>query len=319
MTVYNNIEQLPAFKNAIITIGTFDGVHTGHQQIIQLMKQEAAKVKGETVIITFHPHPRMVVASHKPTIQLLDTLEEKILLLQDQGLDNLVIVPFTAEFGNQTAEEYIADFLVKRFHPHTIVIGHDHHFGKGRLGDYALLEQKGLEFKYKVVEIPAHMLEDVTISSTKIRESVLNGDIATASKYLGYPYFFSGKVIEGNKLGRTIGYPTANLHIENEHKLVPGNGVYAVEIKIAHSLKNPKPSALHRSLRGMMNIGVRPTVDGNKKTIEVNIFDFDEDIYGQTLTITLKKYLRSEQKFSGLDTLKDQLAKDKLAAVAALG
>jgi riboflavin kinase/FMN adenylyltransferase len=318
MTVYNNIEQLPAFKNAIITIGTFDGVHTGHQQIIQLMKQEAAKVKGETVIITFHPHPRMVVASQKPNIQLLNTLEEKILLLQDQGLDNLVIVPFTEDFANQSAEEYIADFLVKRFQPHTIIIGHDHHFGKGRTGDYELLEQKGAEFNYKVVEIPVHMLEDITISSTKIREAIVAGDIDTASKYLDYAYFFSGKVIEGNKLGRTIGFPTANLEVENRDKLVPGNGVYAVEIKIAHSIENPKPSVLHRSLKGMMNIGVRPTVDGNKKTIEVNIFDFNEAIYGQTITVTLKKHLRSEQKFSGLDALKEQLAKDKLTAIAAL-
>jgi len=318
MTVYNNIEQLPAFKNAIITIGTFDGVHTGHQQIIQLMKQEAAKVKGETVIITFHPHPRMVVATNKPTIQLLNTLEEKIVLLQDQGLDNLVIVPFTADFAEQTAEEYIADFLVKKFHPHTIIIGHDHQFGKGRKGDYALLEQKSAEFNYKVVEIPVHMLQDIMISSTKIREAILSGDVSTANDCLGYPYFFSGKVIEGNKLGRTIGYPTANLHIENEHKLVPGNGVYAVEIKIAHTVENPKPSAFHRALKGMMNIGVRPTIVGSKRAIEVNIFDFDEDIYGQTITVTLKKYLRSEQKFNGLDALKDQLAKDKLNATEAL-
>jgi riboflavin kinase/FMN adenylyltransferase len=318
MTVYNNIEQLPALKNAIITIGTFDGVHTGHQQIIRLMKQEAAKVKGETVIITFHPHPRMVVASHKPDIQLLNTLEEKILLLQDQGLDNLVIVPFTADFGNQTAEEYIKDFLVRRFHPHTIIIGHDHHFGKGRTGNYTLLEEKAVEFNYRVVEIPVHMQEDITISSTKIREAILAGDIETANTFLNYPYFFSGKVTEGNKLGRTIGYPTANLRIENEHKLVPGNGVYAVEIKIAHSLENPKPSALHRNLKGMMNIGVRPTVDGTTKTIEVNIFDFNEDIYGQTITVTLKKHLRSEQKFNGLDALKAQLAQDKLNALAAL-
>jgi riboflavin kinase/FMN adenylyltransferase len=279
------------------------------------MKAEAAKVKGETVIITFHPHPRMVVSSQKPDIQLLNTLEEKIILLQAQGLDNLVIVPFTEVFANQSAEEYIADFLVQRFHPHTIIIGHDHHFGKGRTGNYQLLENKGAEYNYTVKEIPVHMLQDVTISSTKIRESLLEGNIATANTYLNYPYFFSGKVVKGNQLGRTIGYPTANLIIENEHKLVPGNGVYAVEIKVAHSAENPKPSVLHRSLKGMMNIGVRPTVDGTKKTIEVNIFDFDEDIYGQIITVTLIKHLRSEQKFNGLDALKAQLAKDKLAAL----
>jgi riboflavin kinase/FMN adenylyltransferase len=303
MTVHNDIEKLPGFTNAIITIGTFDGVHTGHQQIIELMKTEAAKANGETVIITFHPHPRKIIKAGEAPVLLLNTLEEKIELLGKSGINHLVIVPFTEAFSNQSAEEYIANFLVKTFHPHSIIIGYDHHFGKGRTGNYQLLEEKGIEFNYNVKEIPVHMLQEIAISSTKIRNSLLSGDIETANACLGYSYFFSGKVIEGNKLGRTIGYPTANLQIENEDKLIPGNGVYAVEIQ---------------NLKGMMNIGVRPTVDGINRVIEVNIFDFDKAIYDEVLTVTLKKHLRSEKKFSGLDELKNQLAKDKQDALAAL-
>lgn len=310
MTVHTNIQQLPVFKNALITIGTFDGVHGGHQQIIQLMKSEAAKANGETIIITFHPHPRKIIGTQPGPVYLINTLDEKISLLEKYGIDHLVVVPFTEAFANQSAEGYIADFLVKTFHPHTIIIGHDHRFGKGRKGDFQLLEDKAPQYGYKVKEIPGFMLLNMTISSTKIRESLLQGDIGTANHFLGYDYFFCGKVVEGNKLGRTIGYPTANLLIAEENKLIPGNGVYAVVIdsekcKIKHT-------------EGMMNIGIRPTVDGTKRMIEVNIFDFDKDIYGETLTITLKKHLRSEVKFNGLDALKKQLAKDKMAAIAAL-
>jgi riboflavin kinase / FMN adenylyltransferase len=310
MTVHTNIQQLPVFKNALVTIGTFDGVHGGHQQIIQLMKSEAAGAAGETIIITFHPHPRKVIGTQNGPVYLLNTLDEKIALLEKYGIDHLVVVPFTEVFANQSAEAYIADFLVKTFHPHTIIIGHDHRFGKGRSGDFQLLEDKATEYGYEVKEIPGFMLQDMTISSTRIREALLTGDIDTANHFLGYDYFFSGKVVEGNKLGRTIGYPTANLETEDENKLVPGNGVYAVLIK-NEALKI-------WNLSGMMNIGIRPTVDGTKRVIEVNIFDFAEDIYGETLTITIKKRLRSEVKFNGLDALKEQLAKDKEAALVAL-
>ncbi len=310
MTVHTNIQQLPVFRNALITIGTFDGVHGGHQQIIQLMKSEAAKANGETIIITFHPHPRKIIGTQPGPVYLINTLDEKIGLLEKYGIDHLVVVPFTEAFANQSAEAYIADFIVKTFHPHTIIIGHDHRFGKGRRGDFQLLEDKASEYGYEVKEIPGYMLQDMTISSTKIRESLLQGDIDTANHFLGYDYFFSGKVVEGNKLGRTIGYPTANLFIDDENKLIPGNGVYAVLI-------NNEESGI-KSLGGMMNIGIRPTVDGTKRMIEVNIFDFDKDIYRETLTITLKKHLRSEAKFKGLDALKEQLAKDKEAAINAL-
>lgn len=316
MTVHTDINQLPAFTNAVVTIGTFDGVHKGHQQIIQLMLDEAKEVNGETVIITFHPHPRQVIAMRQTELFLLNSLQEKISLLEKYGIDHLVITPFTEEFSLQAAEDYIEKFLVKRFRPHTIIIGHDHRFGKSRSGDFALLEEKAKWYGYEVKEIPGFMLEDNTISSTIIRQALQKGNIDTANEYLGYPYFFSGTVVEGNKLGRTIGYPTANLLVSEEKKLIPGNGVYAVEISIQPS--NNTTSLQPEKLSGMMNIGVRPTVEGVNRMIEVNIFDFDKEIYGEVLTIHIKKRLRNEQKFNGLEELKEQLAKDKVQAIAAL-
>lgn len=310
MTVYTDIQNLPIFKNAVITIGTFDGVHFGHQQILSLMKSAAKQVNGETVIITFHPHPRKIIGANKAPIYLLNTLDEKINLLEKYDIDHLVIIPFTEKFAQQSAEDYIADFLVNTFHPQTIIIGHDHRFGKDRIGDFQLLEDKALKFGYQVKEIPGYMLNDVTISSTKIREALLNGDIEKAHDLLSYDYYFTGKIVKGNQLGRTIGYPTANIQMMDENKLIPCNGVYSVLV----SNENLKIN----QLGGMMNIGYRPTVDGNERTIEVNLFNFDQSIYDENLTITLKKYLRSEEKFSGLDKLKIQLEKDKQAALDSL-
>ena len=320
MTVHYDIQNLPVFKNAVVTIGTFDGVHTGHQQIIQLMKTEAIRMGGETVIITFNPHPRQVIAAMQTEVFLLNTIEEKIDLLEDYGIDHLVVTPFTEEFSLQSAEEYIANFLVKTFNPHTIIIGHDHRFGKSRSGNFELLQQKATEFNFIVKEIPGYMLQNNTISSTRIREALWKGNIDEANEYLGYSYFFSGTVVEGNKLGRTLGYPTANLFIEEEKKLIPGNAVYAVlvQLKINSNNSSVKLPATH-IYRGMMNIGFRPTVEGTRRMIEVNIFDFDNEIYGDTLTVTIKKRLRSEQKFTGLDTLIEQLGKDKELAIEWLG
>jgi riboflavin kinase/FMN adenylyltransferase len=302
MKVYNNIHQLPVFKNAVITIGTFDGVHKGHQQIIQQLLKEAKAIEGTAVLITFFPHPKQVVSLQKGPLYIINTPEEKYELLHSHGIEHIVVVPFNKAFAEQPAASYIKEFLVEKFHPHTIIIGYDHRFGNNREGDYHLLEDEAGKYNYRVKEIPEHVLKNITISSTKIRTALLEGDIETAKGYLGYSYFFSGKVIKGNQLGRTLGFPTANLQVENEQKLIPANAVYAVEV-----LMNGR----EKTYQGMMNIGLRPTVDGSTRMIEVNIFDFDEMIYGNHLTITLLKHLRSEIKFSGLEALKAQLAKDK--------
>nr|WP_294995771.1 bifunctional riboflavin kinase/FAD synthetase [uncultured Sediminibacterium sp.] len=302
--------SLPEFRNAVVTIGTFDGVHKGHQQILKQLKEEAAAIDGETVIITFHPHPRKIVSSVPGDVKLLNTLTEKRILLEKAGIDHLVVVPFDHHFANQSAEEYITDFLYKYFKPHTIIIGYDHRFGKGRTGGYQLLESFGKQLGFKVKEITEQLLNEIAVSSTRIRKAIIENDIASANAALGYPYFFEGMVITGNQLGRTIGYPTANLHIGTEDKLIPGNGVYAVQVEIVNTP--------HTIFGGMMNIGLRPTVDGKKRVIEINIFDFDSDIYGQTLRIHVLQQLRSEVKFDGLEGLKAQLAKDKSAAMEAL-
>lgn len=312
MQVHRQLTQLPVFNKAVVTIGSFDGVHTGHQQIIKQLKEEAVNVGGETVIITFYPHPRKVIGSAKTDFNLLTTLDEKIELLSKEGIGHLVIVPFTRDFSDQPAVNYIKDFLVSNFHPHTIIIGYDHRFGKNREGNFELMEEYKKECGYEVKEIPEHILNEITVSSSKIREAVLNGDIETASKFLGYNYFFEGLVVHGDKRGRTIGFPTANIKMEDKEKLIPGNGVYAVKCSISHH------SLLNESFKGMMNIGVRPTVDGLRRMLEVNIFDFDEDIYGETIKIELVKRLRDEKKFNGLEELKQQLHNDKQTAMLAL-
>ncbi len=315
MKVYKNIQELPVFSRPVLTIGTFDGVHQGHRQIIQQLLKEAKEIDGTAVVITFYPHPKQVVAGmdknpdavaeKNQPIQLLNSPQEKYELLHQQGIEHIVVVPFDQAFAEQSASDYVKQFLVDRFHPHTIIIGYDHRFGNNRDGDYHLLEAEAAKFGFLVKEIPEHILKNVTISSTKIRTALLSGDNETAATYLGYLYFFSGIVVKGNQLGRTIGYPTANIEIKNEFKLVPANGVYAVKVALKER---------SQVYKGMMNIGLRPTVGGTKRVIEVNIFDFDEDIYGEELTITLVKFLRSEIKFNGLDALKQQLAADKDAA-----
>ena len=310
MKVHQNIYTLPPFRNAVVTIGTFDGVHTGHRKIIQQLKREAEATDGEAVIITFHPHPRMVVKSSTP-LQLINSFSEKLELLEETGIHHLVVVPFTEEFAQQSAQDYVGNFLVARFQPHTIIIGYDHRFGKNRQGDYRLLEELGASFNYTVKEIPEQVLNEITVSSTRIRQALTSGDLQTANDYLGYPFFFEGRVVLGNQLGRTLGYPTANLEIEDPDKLVPANGVYAVQVSLTGSSDG-------REYKGMMNIGTRPTIDGKNRVIEVNIFDFSGDIYGETLRVYLKKRLRAEEKFNGLEALKEQLAKDRIDALDAL-
>jgi riboflavin kinase / FMN adenylyltransferase len=314
MQIHHNTDQLPAFRRAVVTIGTFDGVHTGHARILHQLREEAARVDGETVIVTFFPHPRKVVKGGTHDIRLINTLREKIDLLSWQHIDHLVIVPFTEAFSQQTAREYIEDFLLAKFQPHTVIIGYDHRFGKGRQGDYHLLEQFAGSDRFQLQEIPVQLLDEVSVSSTRIREAALRADIATANQLLGYPFFFSGKVVKGNQLGRTLGYPTANLEPENTEKLIPADGVYAVEAQLlpaAGIFEGPR-------LRGMMGIGIRPTINGTHRTIEVNLFDFDQDIYGRELRVFVIKYLRPELKFNNLEELKDALAQDKLDSLAAL-
>ncbi len=333
MQVHYDIDKLPAFRNAVITIGTFDGVHMGHRQVIDKLKAEATEVNGETVILTFHPHPRKIVSSPILGIRLINTLEEKIALLRNLGIDHLVVIPFTDAFANQTAEEYIKNLLIDKFHPHTIIIGYDHRFGRDRQGNYRLLESKADTYNYRLKEIPKHVLEDIAISSTNIREAILHGDMDTANKLLGYDFFFSGTVVHGDKLGRQLGYPTANLEINNKEKITPGDGIYAVYASLmeektesqedrkterlfnktdesfpSHGLSVFPTSKLYK---GMMSIGFRPTVDGKKRVVEVNLFDFNEEIYGQSLTVYVKKYLRPELKFDNLAELVQQIDKDK--------
>ena len=306
MQVYWNTESLPLFKNAVVTIGTFDGVHTGHQRVLGQLKKVAHENQGETVIVTFDPHPRTIV-NRASGLRIINTTREKIELLEQTGIDHLVIVPFTEKFARMSAEEYIRDFLVKNFHPHTIIIGYDHHFGQGRSGNYELLRQAGETYQYALHEIPAHVLDAISVSSTRIRQAIGNGDIGTANALLGYTFFFEGTVVRGNQLGRTIGYPTANIEPGDKDKLLPADGVYAVDALL---LRDPATI-----FKGMMNIGYRPTVDGRSHVIEVNIFDFDQVIYGEKIRVYVKKHLRAEMKFDGLAALKDQLAADKQAAL----
>ncbi len=300
MQIHRDINQLPEFNNAVITIGTFDGVHLGHRQIIDSLKQEAGKANGESVIITFHPHPRKVVSSVITGVRLINTLPERIELLEKTGIDHLVIVPFTDFFANQTAEEYIRDFLVEKFRPHTIIIGYDHRFGKERSGDYKLMEEKAPVYNYRLKEISEHILDAIKVSSTNIRNAILHSNVDEANNLLGYTFFFEGEVIHGDKIGRELGYPTANLKNTDEEKIVMGDGIYAVYADVEG-----------KQYKGMMSIGFRPTVNGRTRVTEVNLFDFSKEIYGKIIRIYVKKYLRSEVKFNGLEELTEQLHKDK--------
>lgn len=299
MQVHQHLYALPRFTKSVITIGAFDGVHKGHQKILAALKQEAQRIGGESVLITFHPHPRKIVAGNF-SLQMINTLEEKIDLLSQHDIDHLVVVPFTSAFAEQPAESYVRNFLVEKFNPHSIIIGYDHQFGKDRKGNLELLEKMAPEYGYQLIEIPKHVTNEVVISSTKIRNALLESDVETANELLGYNFFFTGKVVNGDKLGRELGYPTANLEYTNSDKIHLGQGVYAVYVKVRDELK-----------KGMLSIGTRPTIGEGDEKVEVNIFDFNEEIYREEITITVKKYLRPQVKYSNLYELEKQLAKDK--------
>ena len=306
MQVHRLPNHLPQFRDAVVTIGTFDGVHTGHQKIIDQLKQETSKINGESVLITFDPHPRKVLDPSKP-LRLITTLDEKIELLEKRGIDHVVIVPFTKEFASLSAEAYIKDFLVDKFHPHTVIIGYDHRFGHDRMGDYHLMETFSQKLNFNLKEIPEHIVDSSIVSSTQIRKAISQGEIDVANELLGYDFFFQGKIIEGNKLGRQLGFPTANLQIKESDKLLPGNGVYAVTATLNG-----------RHYEGMMNIGIRPTLADGLFMIEVNLFDFNEEVYGSELRVHVKRFMRPEKKFNGLDALKEQIARDKVDVLEAL-
>lgn len=307
MQVFKSLENLPKFKNAIVTIGTFDGVHLGHQKLLERINELAKKNNGESILITFHPHPRFVVQPDCD-LKLLNTIDEKIELIEKYKVDNIVVAPFSKEFSDMPAISYVKDFLVENFKPHTLVIGYDHHFGKNRRGNISLLEEYKNIFDYNVEQISKETIQDIDISSTKIREALAQGKVQTANQLLGHQYSISGFVTKGEQLGRKIGFPTANVQLLVDYKLIPKNGVYIVNVKVKNKL-----------FKGMLNIGLRPTIEGLNKTIEVNIFDFDEDIYGDKIEIFLLKYIREEQKFQSLEALKQQLEKDKITALTYFG
>jgi len=302
LKIYTNINDFQFIKNPVLTIGTFDGVHVGHQKIIKKMQEIASKTNGETVIFTFFPHPRMVVNPTNHGIKLIQSQKEKLEKLASLGVDHVIIFPFTKAFSEITASAFVSDLLVEKLKIHTIIVGYDHQFGKNREGNLKYLEDKGKEFGFKVIEIKAHEINDVNVSSSKIRQALTEGNIEIANHYLNSSFEIWGKVIHGNKLGRTIGFPTANIGVDDALKIVPRRGVYAVSIKIEDGI----------SFKGMMNIGIRPTVNQEvKETIEINIFDFEEDIYDKSVRICLHKRIRDEQKFDGLDSLINQLKSDE--------
>ena len=299
LKLFHSINDFQSTKKTILTLGTFDGVHIGHKKILERITQNTENGKYESLVLTFFPHPRMVL-QEKSEIKLLNTIAEKSKLLEQTGIENLVIHPFNESFSRLTAEEFVHSILVDQFHIQKIIIGHDHRFGRNRTANIDDLIAFGTEYGFEVEQISAQEIQDVSVSSTKIRKALDEGNIALANEYLGYPYFLSGEVVKGKQLGRTIGFPTANIHIEEEYKKIPKNGVYIVKTFIDN-----------KTVFGMMNIGFNPTVNGERQTIEVNLFDFDADIYGQKLEISLLEYIREEQKFGSVDLLKEQLNRDK--------
>ena len=307
LKLFHSINDFQSTKKTILTLGTFDGVHIGHKKILERITQNTENGKYESLVLTFFPHPRMVL-QEKSEIKLLNTIAEKSKLLEETGIENLVIHPFNESFSRLTAEEFVHSILVDQFHIQKIIIGHDHRFGRNRTANIDDLIAFGAEYGFEVEQISAQEIQDVSVSSTKIRKALDEGNITLANDYLGYPYFLSGEVVKGKQLGRTIGFPTANIQIEEDYKKIPKNGVYIVKTFIDN-----------KEIFGMMNIGFNPTVNGQKQTIEVNLFDFEADIYGQKLEISLLEYIREEQKFGSVDLLKEQLNQDKKTALDFVG
>ncbi|MBX2966187.1 MAG: bifunctional riboflavin kinase/FAD synthetase [Cyclobacteriaceae bacterium] len=307
MKIYHTPDDFIKLDNAVVTSGTFDGVHVGHQKILTRLKEVAEKSKGETVVITFWPHPRLVLYPDDTTLKLLNTFEEKAELLKEQGIHHLIRIPFTKEFSNLSSEEFITKILVNTIGTKKLVIGYDHRFGHNREGSFDELKANGPRYGFEVEEISRQDVDSITVSSTKIRKALETGDVETAYHLSGKPYSISGRVIKGDRLGRLIGFPTANIDIDTQYKLIPMDGIYAVTATYEG-----------QTYQGMLYIGYRPTVGGAHKSIEVNIFDFDKDIYGEALTIKFLSMIRSDMKFNDLEDMKAQLHRDKEEALKRL-
>ena len=300
MKIHRDFSSLVSIRNPIVTIGTFDGVHLGHRAILQQMRQLAGFKDGETVLLTFYPHPRMVLYPSDHGLRLLSTMEEKEELLGDAGVDHLVIYPFSEAFSRKTAFEYVRDMLVEQLHVHTLVVGYDHRFGRNREGDFEVLKEMSDVFGFSLVEIPAKKLDHIQVSSTKIRQALESGDVLVANEYLGYEYELSGRVVKGEGRGHQIGFPTANIGDIEPDKLLPARGVYSVMVKLGEE-----------KFRGVLNIGVRPTVSGDGRiSVEVHIPEFDRDIYGKSITVVFLQRIRDEKKFGSVIELSDQIKED---------
>lgn len=303
MNIFRSIKDFSSTKKTILTLGTFDGVHIGHKKILEKVTQNIENGEYESLVLTFFPHPRMVLHGQSE-VKLLNTLSEKIDLLQKIGIENLVIHPFDETFSRLTAQEFVKTVLVDQFHIKKIVIGHDHRFGRNRTANIDDLIVFGKQHGFEVEQISVQEVDDVSISSTKIRTALLEGNMALANEYLGYDFFLTGIISKGKQLGRTLGFPTANLKIEENYKLIPRNGVYVV-----------KSTINQKTVFGMMNIGFNPTVGDEKLSIEIHYFDFDTDLYDQKIAVSLLAYLRPEQKFASVALLKEQLKKDEQTAL----
>lgn len=306
MKIHRDLNSFYA-QNPVLTVGTFDGVHLGHRKIIARLHDLAKTISGESVIFTFDPHPRKIVAPTENNLRLLTTLDEKIELFEQSGIDHLIIYPFTPEFAQLTYEEFVEQILVGQIHTKSLVVGYDHKFGKNRKGDFEFLKNCADRLGFQIEKLDVLLMNESHISSTKIREAIQVGDFETANAYLGYPFALHGTVVEGQKLGRMIQFPTANIEASDPDKIIPGYGVYAVQAKVQN-----------QTYLGMLNIGSRPTVNNNAdhRSIEVHLFDFDSDIYGEHLELIFFRKLREEQKFGSIGALKEQLAKDKADTIS---
>jgi riboflavin kinase/FMN adenylyltransferase len=307
MYIYEGLNDLPDIPNPVVTSGTFDGVHLGHQKILNRIKESARQIGGETVLITFWPHPRLVLYPDQHNLRLLSTFEEKAALLEKFEVDHLITIPFTHEFSQMSSQEFIEHVLVKKLKTKKLVIGYDHRFGKNREGSFEYLQTHSAEFGFELEEISRQDVDDIGVSSTKIRKALEDGDLESATAYLGRPYELTGIVVKGKQIGRSIGFPTANIQVQTDYKLIPKQGVYAAEAEIE--------GITHQA---MLNIGVRPTLDGNQQTIEAHLFDFEGNLYEKQVTIKLIHFLREEQKFENMEALKAQLYQDQSLAKSLL-